>query len=548
MKKYFLFLFFVTSICLAVGPQDIVIKTRFDAQSSPLFIQSLRRLMMNSDLGDPFNQRLETPFHFDLNEVLDDLPPKTQVWLKDLQGLLSLKLFESNYKLKIEGFSYSLSDFITDLFPIPSSLDRMEYVSFNYVQGLKIYAGKIIFEVLLQRTQNGPPLKFDIELINPEFLIHPQLAMELPMGWSSSLLKDSLVLSLDRIDLSRVFTKIAAYPDLIELRIEEVIIPELSLRIGNRWINFDREKIKKFISSRRDELKMAIIDLLKTRSEDRFSNILQDRPQEIYLPRENTIKADFNTVFNLEEIRANHVTKLVEAKMDGHFCFPADQDPERCRRLQTPAKMRRPIAEDVFKQSMLKIDQLFYQNKTNIAVSIDEHYLNQLIAAVVDAGILELGEGNFKLGPEKAFVLAEENGEAFNLYLDIIHKLRTSQRILVGKSELRFPVKLAIGLKMVLIHEIPHLQIKVLGLKTDSELLLNGVMQYGLPTNVNKVRFKKRVANQILRDIQSFDQKVLVEIKLEELKDTYLEDLSFYSDGLGRANAILNWNSRIKKD
>jgi hypothetical protein len=41
---------------------------------------------------------------------------------------------------------------------------------------------------------------------------------------------------------------------------------------------------------------------------------------------------------------------------------------------------------------------------------------------------------------------------------------------------------------------------------------------------------------------------VLVEIKLEELKDTYLEDLSFYSDGLGRANAILNWNSRIKKD
>jgi hypothetical protein len=45
-------------------------------------------------------------------------------------------------------------------------------------------------------------------------------------------------------------------------------------------------------------------------------------------------------------------------------------------------------------------------------------------------------------------------------------------------------------------------------------------------------------------DIQPFYQKVLVDLELKEFKGTYLEELSFISDGKGRANAILFMNDQ----
>jgi hypothetical protein len=70
-------------------------------------------------------------------------------------------------------------------------------------------------------------------------------------------------------------------------------------------------------------------------------------------------------------------------------------------------------------------------------------------------------------------------------------------------------------------------------------LLLEGKPEYGLQSNVNTVRFQKKVIEGIMEDIQPFDQKVLVELELKEFKDTALEELSFASDGKGRANAVL---------
>jgi hypothetical protein len=180
------------------------------------------------------------------------------------------------------------------------------------------------------------------------------------------------------------------------------------------------------------------------------------------------------------------------------------------------------------------------EKRANVAISISEDYINQLITSVAQAGMIDLAGESFTLGPEKAFVLAEEKGEGFSLYLDIIHKLRGAQRVLVGRSELRFPIRLSIGLKVNLIQGIPHLQIKVLEVKTDEKLLIEGLPEYELVTNVDSVRFRKKVINNILEDISPFNQKILVDLELKEFKDTYLEQLSFLSDGKGRANAVLS--------
>ena len=126
--------------------------------------------------------------------------------------------------------------------------------------------------------------------------------------------------------------------------------------------------------------------------------------------------------------------------------------------------------------------------------------------------------------------------------MDILYKLTGTQRVLVGRSELRFPVRLSIGLKMVLVDKIPHLKIRVLKVHTDESLLLKGLPQYGLISNVNTARFQQKVLKGILEEIAPFDQKILLDLEIEELMDTYLEELDFFSDGKGRASAILFMN------
>lgn len=529
----------------SADPQDIVIKTRLDQQSSGLLVGRVRTAMMNTRFGDPFNQSFPKPLVVDFNQLIDDLPADTQSWIKEFQNLLSLKLFESSYKLRVENFSYGITHFSSELQPFPEGQNRIEYVTENAVQGLKLSAQRIAFQVELQRTQSGEPIKFDIELIAPEFIISPELMLEMPMGWHSSLLPDSLQVSLHTINLSKIFEKIAENPDLVNLQVKELIMPNVSIRVGNRELAFDREKIKKFMIIRKDEMKMAMIDLLKARMQERFSNIIVNQAQEVFLPRHFSVAAEISPVFALKSMDAEQTSKMMEIMVDGHFCADRnDISNDLCRGNQLQSKIRRVIDAETFNLSMQDIDLLFAEKRANIAVSISEHYLNQVIVAAASVGMLDLAGEDFVLGPEKAFILADEKGEGFSLFLDIIYKLTRQERIMVGKSELRFPVKLSIGIKIINVNGFPRFQIKVLANRIDQNLLLRGLPHYDLRSTVNTARFQKKVVGRIMERLKPFDNKVLVDVELKDFKDTYLEQLNFQSDGRGRATAILLMNTK----
>jgi hypothetical protein len=207
---------------------------------------------------------------------------------------------------------------------------------------------------------------------------------------------------------------------------------------------------------------------------------------------------------------------------------------------------RRHVTEADFEKSIRDINRVLIEKKTNIAVSASEGYLNQLILTTIKHGLWEnsFRGKKFKLGEEKSFMLAEERGELFSLYLDITYKLSLSQRLLVGKPELRFPVRLMIAVNVEEEEEIPHFKIKVKKIGTDQKMLLEGLPQYGLPTNVSSARFKKNIIKAILRDLSTFNGKTLVDFELKEFKGTNLEQLKFYSDGLGRATATIGFKKQ----
>jgi hypothetical protein len=544
MKTSLIFALILISCTLHAkeGQQDIVIKSRLDHQSSASLIMRLRTFLMNNQLGDPYNQTLQTPVRIELGQVIRELPADTQQWIKELQALLNLSVLDSKYSLRVDNLFYSIEAFNSEVKPLTSGLNRVEYVTSNFVRGLKLGAENIAFEVELQRTRSGEPIKFEILLIGPQFLVDTNLMVDLPMQWNSHLLPDAILVSLNSIDLSKVFDRVVKNPELIDFKVKDLVMPDVSIRVGQRELKLDKAKIKKYLTDHRDEMKIAILDILQNRMRGKFSNIIKDAPIEIFLNRSLNTTGEISTVFNLKSLNANTETRVLEARVDGQFCTNRLLEDEKCRTRQVETKIRRVIDDTTFARSMKEIDMRFMEKRSNVAVSISEHYINELIMAAVNAKLLELGGGNFRLGSEQAFVLAEEKGEAFNLYLDIINKLQGSQRVMVGRNELRFPVRFKIGLKVEKVSGSPRIQIKVLKIDTPDELLINGMAKYGLVSNVADVRFRNKVLKAIHDDLAPFNQKVLVDIDLKEFKDTYLEELSFFSDGLGRATAVLFLN------
>jgi hypothetical protein len=545
MKIFFLILLLMLSINASAEVQeDIVFKSRFDLESSQNFINQLRIFLENNNFGDPYAQELKKPIVVDLAKVLDEVPQDTQNWIREFQSVVKIQLFESDYKLRIEKFGYSINDFNAEFKPGISSEQRVEYVTTNYVRGVHLKAERISFEVELKQTQSRQPIAFSVELIEPEFIVSPELMAEVSMGWSTAVMPENIFLNLESVDIRKLMARIVKSPDLIDLRVKDMVMPDVSIRIGHKEITFDKQKIKRFFINRKEDMKKGVLDLLNVKLNERFANIIKDNPKKLILPRKYGIEGDIPGVFNVEKMDVNN-TGIVQFDLDGHFCNDTSTlSSDFCEDNKIPTKLRRTIDISRYQKSLREVNRGLIEKKTNMAVSVSEHYLNQVVDATIKAGLWEesFKGRDFSMGPEKSFILAEEKGPNLSMYLDIIYKLKGAQRILVGRSELRFPIKFMIELNVTEVDKIPHFSIRVVKVATEDQLLLDGAPQYGLPSSVKTVpRFRNKVLKAIHEEINTFNNQVLIEIEMKELKGTYLDELEFTSDGNGRANATIGF-------
>lgn len=524
--------------------QDVVFKSRFDLESSEAFIKQLRIFLSNNNFGDPYSQELKKPIKVDLAQAMDKIPEDTQKWIRDFQSVLKMQLFESNFNLIVERFSYKVTEFNSDFQPGKPNPQRAEYVTISYVKGLHLQAEKIIFQVELKQTQSKEPLKFNIELLKPEFYVNPETMAELSLGWTTAILPENIALTLEVVDIRQIMAKIIERPDLINFTTNDIRIPDVSIKIGHKVVRFDQVKIKKFLEDRKEEMKLGVLDILNINMKENFSNLLRGTPKELILPRTFSFAGDVPGVIDVQKMTVNK-TGITQIDFDGHFCEnPSALLEKTCPAGVIPTKVRRKISDAQYQKSLREMNRNLIEEKKNVTVSISEHYLNQLVDATIRAGLWEeaLKGFDFVLGPEKAFILAEEDGDSFNLYLDIIQPLYGMRRVMVGRSELRFPVRLKIAVNVETIEQIPHFTIKVKEIATDAKLILEGLLSCGLPTTVNTVpRFRSKVVNEILSEVRLMDKKLLIDFELPELKGTYLDDLNFSSDGQGRGSATIRF-------
>lgn len=535
---YLLFVLTISQLSWAQKQQDIVFKTRFDLNSSEAFIDQLRIFLTNTGFGDPYSQEFPKPVIIDMAEVINEIPVSSQRWIQDLQNVLKIKVFESDYRLIVEKLCYNVQHFNSEFRPGTSQNNRVEYVTENYVKGLHLSASRLSFEVELKQTHTARPIIFDIQIIEPEFLISPKIMAETSLGWSTSILEDNILLSLEKIDIKKFMQVINKNPDLIILNYKDILIPDVSIKVGNKTIRFDKEKIKDFLLRRQNDMKKGVLDLLQANLKDKFENVIEGNPKSLILPRGLSFNGDLSGSVRVENMQTNN-TGIVQFDISGHFC-----ESGICLKNEAiKSKVRRNIDIRNYQRSLREMNRSLIEKSTNLSLSVSENFLNQMVESTIKLGLWDgpLSEKDLVLGPEKAFVLAEEKGELFSLYMDVIHTLSPSQRILVGRSQIRFPIKFMIALNIEEVEGIPHFFIRVKKVATDSELLLKGLPQYGLPTGLNNVRFKSKVLKTIMKDVNSFEGRTLLDFKIDGLKGTYLHELKFKSDGWGRGTATIGF-------
>lgn len=497
--------------------------------------------MINNGVSDPYRYHLKKPIEVSLDAVIGEASDESQEWLKQLQDFLRIKLFESNYDLQINDFSYDISDFNVKL-KASRENGSFNFTAKNLIFKPQLNASSIKFIVSLNRGGHYEPISFEIALIKPHFLISKETSVDITMSWGSLLANNGFDVNFKEVDLTSLFLDMASDPGSYQFDWEDLVVPDLKIKIGSKVLRIEPEKLKQYIRKNKEELKLAIIDLVVTQKELRSGKRFIIRPDlNFSIPRYFGFHSDINGEFYIEKDELIS-TYVIRHELNGVFCLPSfgfAASEQSCDGLPQPVPPKRVITQAQHNESIRMFSEMFEKEQASIGLSVSEDYINRLIRTIVEGGLFDANGKEFKLGPAKAFALSDVKGKEFSLYVDIIYQTTRGQRLLIGKKELHFPVKLMASLSIEHKDDVPYLMIDVCRDASTDELLRHGLAKFGLTSNVNQTRFTKKVIKGIKKAVADFVGKRLVEVNLKELKGSYLENMQFIADGQGRAMAII---------
>lgn len=532
---------FCSSLWATPTRPDIILQTRLDENNSSMLIEQARSVLINNGINDPYKYQLKKPIEVSLNSVIDEANEESQEWLSQLQHFLKIELFESRYDLQINDFAYDISDFNVKLKATREN-ESFNFTARNLIYRPKLSASSIKLIVSLNRAGNHQPIFFEIAIVKPSFTISKQTSVDIAMSWGSLLSEKGFNVHFKEVDLTSLFLDLANDPLSYDFDWHDLVVPDLKIKIGSKTLKIEQEKLKQYIRDNKEELKLAIIDLVATQKKLKDGERFLIKPDiKFDIPRDFGFHSDINGEFVIE--RDSLISPyVIRHELNGVFCLPqffSFAAVSSCDGLPQPVPPKRQITQKQHDESLEMFSERFEKEDASIGLSVSEDYINRLIRTIVEGGLFDANGKEFKLGPQKAFALSEVKGRDFSLYVDVIYQTTRSQRLMIGKKELHFPVKLMAKLSIEHKDDIPHLMIDISSDASTDELLRNGLPKFGIPSNVNQTRFTKKVIKAIKKGVADFVGKRLVEVNLKELQGSYLENMQFMADGQGRAMAII---------
>ncbi|MFZ4715813.1 MAG: hypothetical protein ACOYL6_18970 [Bacteriovoracaceae bacterium] len=281
------------------------------------------------------------------------------------------------------------------------------------------------------------------------------------------------------------------------------------------------------------------------------------------LKRLETFKIDESSIINggpivakmgLDKIGSNEEAHVI-AKLSSGFCSDISFKTKalNCVEYTKPVRMISPSQLD---QSMDDITTTIRNQEADLVVSISESYISHLLKTTFHAGMWTKAlsaqpiEMNTKENPNFMFMVLDQKGNFGTLVMDADYVgLQWFEKLAVGKKRIRVALKYKVTIEVANKDGIPNLEITLADADYSDDVVLNGVPQWGVESEIKTVkRFKKLVIKEAADEIKAaIGTKIEIPIpELNSLGFSDVEYVRFASDGNGRANLLLKVKDSAK--
>jgi hypothetical protein len=211
----------------------------------------------------------------------------------------------------------------------------------------------------------------------------------------------------------------------------------------------------------------------------------------------------------------------------------------RCvQETPVPAPVR-VIGPEVRRAAQEELSTMLASGKADVVASVSEEFINRLVKTAIESKLWDemLAEDHLRLGEKGAFVILNKQGQAPELYLDLIYSGKGGfEGIFINaRRPIRFPLRIGTRLSFPLENGIPKLVITTEGVLSDAQQIIKGIPEYGLPSKL-VCGLKKKIARMILRMSKKLEGRNMVELPLPIFKGIGLEKTWLESSQHGRMN------------
>jgi hypothetical protein len=523
---------------------DIIVDSKLDFNWSDMLVQKIRRLLVNKGHADPFKNKIESEIVIVDSVASQLVAPGSQALLNDLSNMIGVKLLNARSRIVVKNFYYEVGSITTDLRTTRKTTKGL-IIDGDFSAGeIKVVSDEILLILEIPNADGSQIPLIKVKIKKPFFLTEGQT--HLTVGASVQILeeKNDIKFKVLQSDFAKMADLLATRPNNIQLGFADLEIPRISVRIGNKEITIEPEKVKDFIAEREDQFKSLLIDQLRIKLQEGAAAPFVKVLEEVVIPREHwLITSSVSSQFKIGKISSDGFEKNLEVSLPADFCTNSrfKSYKRNCVNLKETKAPTSLITMKDHQNSMDDIKDSLTSGSANLVASISEDYLNKLLAATFDAGMYNemLAEADAALGPRKVFVRLDEKGENATLYADVKYNIKGFQSLVVGKGEIRFPLVLKCSMRIEKkAGDIPVLIIKLVDADLSDHILRNGIPELNLQSTIQNVpRFKGKILKTIQTSLNKFLGKDILSLNYPEFKGLGLETVNFTSDGSGRLGA-----------
>lgn len=555
MKMWSVLLLATVMTCGNAGAEafkspDILVDSKLDYDWSGVLVSKFRLLLKNYKMTDPFVGRFPEPILLNETVVGKYLPAESKTLIRDFGNAVGLSILKAETKVWMHGFAYDIKGFKTNLKASEAQADGLVIGTDISASEINLTADKVSLSLVIPGKTNSPV--FTVDIINPVLRASEDRLINFYAKVKIQDQKDSYKFQIQKANFDQMANGLITHPEAIELDYERIVIPEVSLKIGNKVIKFSAAKIEKLVRDNHEALKGILIaqvaDTLKSNTtEAAFKVLEQYKLNKEYWLNSPAIKSQIQ----IETFASTASGDNIEVNMPGDFCTNQkyDQLQKQCTKNKVTQTAVTRLNSKLHKQSVVVMKELVSSGDANIVASISEDYLNKLLVTTYDAGLWKaaLDEAGVGLGPNKVIMRLDKRGDSGTLIMDVTYKPSKIEKILIGSKQVRFPLVLEVAVRIEKHDNEPVIIIRLNDVDTTDETLINGRPKDNMISTVKDARFKKKIAKTIREKLASLRNKDVIELRYPEFSGVGLDKVDFLSDGNGRMNAIMRLEDLIEE-